>query len=69
MLQYPIRRIKRRKVKMESDSYKEVYFDQYCKTCKHSKKAEADDPCDECLAEPVNLYSHKPIYYEKEGIK
>lgn len=54
---------------MERESYKEVYFDQYCETCKHSKKSESDDPCDKCLAEPVNLYSHKPIYYEKEGIK
>lgn len=43
---------------------KEVYFDKYCETCKHREKAEADDPCDECLAEPVNVYSHKPIKWE-----
>lgn len=49
---------------MEADCYKEVYFDQYCKNCKHKDKLETDDPCDECLAEPVNLYSHKPIKWE-----
>ena len=45
---------------------KEVYFDKYCKTCKHSKKKEYDDPCDECLSEPVNTYSHKPTKYEEK---
>lgn len=46
------------------DTYKEVYFGQYCKTCKHEKKAEDEDPCFECLSEPVNLYSHMPVRYE-----
>ena len=48
------------------ESYKEVYFDQYCKTCEHEKLKEADDPCDECLNNPVNLYSHKPVMYEEK---
>lgn len=48
------------------DTYKEVYFSQYCKTCKHEKKAEIDDPCDECLNTPANVYSHKPIKWEKK---
>lgn len=43
------------------DTYKEVYFDQYCKTCKYYKKEEYRDPCNECLDTPVNLCSHKPI--------
>ena len=43
------------------DEYKEVYFDQYCKTCKYYKTKEYKDPCNECLDTPVNLYSHKPI--------
>lgn len=46
---------------------KEVYFDQYCKSCKHKDKGEVDDPCNECLDEPVNLGSHKPVKYEKGG--
>lgn len=49
------------------DTYKEVYFGEYCKKCKHEKKAESEDPCYECLENPVNLYSHKPMYYEKKG--
>lgn len=49
------------------DIYKEVYFDQYCKTCKHEKTKEEDDPCDECLNEPVNLFSHKPAKWTKKG--
>ena len=52
---------------MNSEGYKEVYFEQYCKTCKHKDTNEADDPCDECLSEPMNIYSHKPTkYVEKE---
>lgn len=48
------------------DIYKEVYFDQYCQFCKHEKLKEADDPCDDCLAQTVNLYSHKPVYWEEK---
>jgi len=43
----------------ESDM-KEVYFNEYCKTCKYEKLDEAYAPCCECLEEPVRLYSHKP---------
>lgn len=48
------------------DGYKEVYFDQYCKTCKYEKIPEAKEPCYECLTNPVNLYSHKPVKWEKK---
>lgn len=51
---------------MENE-YKEVYFDQYCKTCKFQKNKEDDTPCDECLSEPARIYSHKPAkYVEKD---
>ena len=43
--------------------YKEVYFNKYCQTCKNKDVKESDDPCDECLSQPVNLYSHKPVNY------
>lgn len=46
--------------------YKEVYFDQYCKTCKHCDVKNVDEPCDSCLSEPTNLYSHKPVNWEKK---
>lgn len=49
------------------DTYKEVYFDQYCKTCKHEKKAETDEPCDDCLNYPMKPYSHKPMYWEDKN--
>ena len=48
------------------DNYKEVYFDQYCKTCKHENLPETDDPCNECLQETVNVYSHKPVKWKEK---
>jgi hypothetical protein len=48
------------------DIYKEVYFDQYCKNCIYEKTDEKDEPCYECLNNPVNLYSHKPVNFEKK---
>lgn len=48
------------------DTYKEVYFGEYCKNCKYWEKLETDDPCDECLENPVNLYSHKPVCWEEK---
>ena len=56
-----------------NEAYKEVYFvyfNQYCHTCIHCDKPGCEDPCDECLGEPVNVYSHKPTkYVEKENKK
>lgn len=50
------------------DRYKEVYFGQYCKTCQYEKFAEDEDPCHDCLNEPVNEHSHKPVNWkEKES--
>ena len=46
------------------DQYKEVYFGQYCKTCKHIELEENKEPCDECLSEPINLYTHRPVKWE-----
>lgn len=48
------------------NSYKEVYFDQYCKTCEYSKTSESEDPCAECLSEPTNVNSHKPVKWEEK---
>lgn len=51
---------------MESnDGMKEVYFEKYCPKCKHTDCKESEDPCFDCLDEPVNQYSHKPVYYEE----
>lgn len=45
--------------------YKEVYFNQYCKTCEYKNLKESEEPCDECLSNPINEYSHKPINYKE----
>lgn len=45
---------------------KEVYFDQYCKSCKYHGLEESKDPCNDCLAEPGNTNSHKPMNYESK---
>lgn len=44
---------------------KEVYFHEYCKLCQHFKKTEEEEPCCDCLNEPVNTNSHKPVYFEE----
>jgi hypothetical protein len=55
---------------MDEQVYKEVHFDQYCKKCKHEKLEYNEEPCFECLGEPLNWNSHKPVKYEeKEGNK
>ncbi len=46
------------------DKNNEVFFEEYCKTCKYKNFSETDSPCAECIAEPVNLYSHKPVKWE-----
>lgn len=46
--------------------YKEVLFDQYCEKCKYNENKEIESPCDECLENPVNLYSHKPVKFEEK---
>lgn len=43
---------------------KEVYFDEYCETCKYSNLAGHEDPCHECLTNFFNYDSHKPTEYE-----
>lgn len=50
---------------MDSE-YKEVSFVDYCKTCKHENLKGNEDPCNECLEYGMNLYSHKPVKWEKK---
>ena len=52
---------------MNEDGYKEVHFDVYCPRCIHEKESPDVDVCNDCLSEPVNLHSHKPVkFVEKE---
>lgn len=48
------------------EEFKEVYYNLYCKKCVHEKTSEDDDPCYECLAQPFNTYSHKPINFKEK---
>lgn len=48
------------------ENHQEVYFDKYCKTCKNKDTKEYEDPCNDCLSEPVNVGSHKPINWEEK---
>ena len=42
-----------------------VAFDIWCPKCKHRDKSESQDPCYDCLAEPINTDSRKPVKWEE----
>ena len=46
-----------------------VEFENYCKTCEHKDVEQHKDPCHECLSEPTNLHSKKPVNYKKKEVK
>jgi len=46
-----------------------VSYHEYCKTCKHNKKPEHEEPCNTCLTSPVNEASRKPICYKRSILK
>ena len=50
---------------MNDAGYKEVYFNKYCELCKYYEFDASEYPCDECMSNPTNLYSHKPINFEE----
>lgn len=41
----------------------------YCKTCKHFECANYLDPCHDCLNNPVNTHSVRPLRYEEDKKK
>lgn len=45
------------------DEKMEVRFDIYCEKCKYAELNETWNPCNECLAQPWNENSQKPINY------
>lgn len=45
---------------------KEVNFGDWCVKCAYYNLDESEDPCDECLNNPKNEYSHRPVCI-KEG--
>ena len=51
---------------IHESEYKEVYFHEYCEKCKYRTTKDVDEPCNECLDNPINLYSHKPVKFKEE---
>ena len=49
--------------------YKEVQFNEDCAKCVHANKGEDEDPCWDCLENPVNAYSKKPVYFKEKETK
>lgn len=49
---------------MDVRNDKEVYFHEYCKQCKHFKEDDASESCNECLNNPSNINSHKPVNFD-----
>lgn len=45
--------------------YKEVDYYTYCTKCVHKDKRDIEDPCNDCLGEPMNQHSRKPLYFEE----
>ena len=43
-----------------------VEFEKYCETCKYKDVKQHLDPCHECLENPVNINSVKPVKYEEK---
>jgi hypothetical protein len=43
-----------------------VYFDKYCPVCKYQTLNKTEDPCNECLTNPSNINSHKPVNFEEK---
>lgn len=46
-----------------------VEFHKYCELCVHFNKKETDDPCFDCLDNPVNEYSRRPVHFKEKVSK
>lgn len=51
---------------MNEGETKEVYFHIYCKKCQYVNRRDDEDPCNECLENPYNEYSHKPVNFKEK---
>lgn len=45
---------------------REVNFEKYCIICKHAECPEHEDPCFECLDNPLNYCTEKPVKWEEK---
>lgn len=46
---------------------KEVDFHTYCATCEYQKLGDDEEPCCDCLDEPKNSYSRKPVMWKAKN--
>lgn len=51
---------------MSTSNSKEVYYFIYCSTCKHAHVHPDEDPCNDCLDQPLNENSHRPVRYDPD---
>jgi len=51
------------------ENIKFVEFEKFCKDCKYYNKDESEEPCYECLTNPVNEGSIKPVRYKEDTSK
>lgn len=54
---------------MNSNNEKIVSFRYWCPLCKYATVPETEDPCNECMHDPVNLNSTKPVKFERKDEK
>ena len=52
---------------MNENREKFVNFRLYCPKCKHYEVAQDEEPCNECLENPVNIESEKPVKYAERS--
>lgn len=50
------------------NNMKIVSFEE-CRRCTHWELDEYDDPCYECLQNPTNYASRRPLYFEEDPSK
>lgn len=46
-----------------------VDFGKYCPKCEYYISEDYKDPCHECLNNPTNVYSQKPINFKEKEVK
>lgn len=51
---------------MISEDQREVRFDLYCEKCAHKGVDDVKEPCNECLDNPMNVHTDRPIKYEEK---
>ena len=48
------------------ENFKIVYYEKHCPWCKYEEVDENNDPCSECLCQPVNEHTDRPVKWEEK---